>query len=59
MTDGVRAPLWARALVYAVAALTAVGTLALLGSLAVYFLRLLVEGIMALAQMATAGGAAA
>lgn len=56
MTDGGRAPLWAGALAYAVAALTAVGTLALVGSLAVYSLRLLVAGVIALAQMA-AGGA--
>ena len=56
MTDGERAPLWVRALAYAVVALVAVGTLALVGSLAVYSLRLLVAGVMALAQMA-AGGA--
>lgn len=56
MTDGGRAPLWVRALAYAMAALMAVGTLALVGSLAVYSLRLLLAGIMALAQMA-AGGA--
>lgn len=57
MTDEGRAPLWVRALAYATAALMAVGALALVGSLAVYALRLLVAGVMALAQMA-AGGAA-
>ena len=55
MTDGERAPLWVRALAYAMAALMAVGALALVGSLAVYALRLLVTGIMALAQMAAGG----
>ena len=54
--DGGRAPLWVRALAYATAALMAVGALALIGSLAVYALRLLVEGTMALVQLA-AGGA--
>ena len=58
MTDGERAPLWVRALAYAITALMAVGALALVGSLAVYALRLLVTGIMALAWLA-AGGAAA